>query len=216
MKTRDPAHWRDVRPGGSAGGSSNGPLSRRVNFYAPTLHGVVLNFFPRGACHCREGALLGRSDFRRADQSSYVQHAQCRETQSHQHGDGWQAPARPPFKGYTPDATTIFAPVLRLRLRISVRANHWPRSVSRAEPCRRFMTTENIPSRARSATVTPEMCYAFVASVCVAFEALRRDHKRVGNRTTRIAARPAQPAKRVERSADDFGRLRDGISGVLI
>ena len=28
-----------------------------MNFYAPTLHGVVLNFFPRGACHCREGAL---------------------------------------------------------------------------------------------------------------------------------------------------------------
>jgi uncharacterized protein len=27
----------------------------RVNFYCPTLHGVVLNFFPRGACHCREG-----------------------------------------------------------------------------------------------------------------------------------------------------------------
>ena len=25
---------------------------------------------------------------------------------------------------------------------ISVRANHWPRSVSRAEPCRRFMITE--------------------------------------------------------------------------
>ena len=41
---------------------------------------------------------------------------------------------------------------------ISVRANHWPRSVSRAEPCRRFMITENMPSRARSATVTPEMC----------------------------------------------------------
>ena len=39
------------------------------------------------------------SDFRRADQSSYVQHAQCRETQSHQHGDGWQAPARPPSEG---------------------------------------------------------------------------------------------------------------------
>ena len=24
-----------------------------MNFYAPTLHGVVLDFFPRGACHCR-------------------------------------------------------------------------------------------------------------------------------------------------------------------
>jgi hypothetical protein len=44
---------------------SNGPTHRlerphsacRVNFYAPTLHGVVLNFFPRGACLCREGAL---------------------------------------------------------------------------------------------------------------------------------------------------------------
>ncbi len=41
---------------------------------------------------------------------------------------------------------------------ISVCANHWPRAVSRAEPCRRFMITENMPSRARSATVTPEMC----------------------------------------------------------
>ncbi len=29
----------------------------RVNFYAPTLRGVVLNFFPRGACHCRGGGL---------------------------------------------------------------------------------------------------------------------------------------------------------------
>jgi hypothetical protein len=28
---------------------------RTLNFYAPTLHGVVLNFFPRGAYHCREG-----------------------------------------------------------------------------------------------------------------------------------------------------------------
>ena len=27
----------------------------RVNFYCPSLHGVVLNFFPRGTCHCREG-----------------------------------------------------------------------------------------------------------------------------------------------------------------
>ena len=41
---------------------------------------------------------------------------------------------------------------------ISVRANHWPRSVNRAELCRRFLTTKNMPSRARSATVTPEMC----------------------------------------------------------
>lgn len=41
---------------------------------------------------------------------------------------------------------------------ISVRANHWPRSVNRTEPCRRFVITENMPSRARSATVTPEMC----------------------------------------------------------
>ena len=28
---------------------------------------------------------------------------------------------------------------------ISVRANHWPRSVSRAEPCLRFMNTEKYP-----------------------------------------------------------------------
>ena len=40
----------------------------------------------------------------------------------------------------------------------SVRANHWPRSVSRAELFRRFVITENMPSRARSATVTPEIC----------------------------------------------------------
>jgi hypothetical protein len=40
---------------------------------------------------------------------------------------------------------------------INVRANHWPRSVNRTEPCRRFVITENMPSRARSATVTPEM-----------------------------------------------------------
>ena len=26
----------------------------RVNLYAPTLHGVVLNFFPRGICHRRK------------------------------------------------------------------------------------------------------------------------------------------------------------------
>ena len=41
---------------------------------------------------------------------------------------------------------------------ISVCANHWPRSVNRAEPCRRFVITENMPSRVRSATVAPEMC----------------------------------------------------------
>jgi hypothetical protein len=40
----------------------------------------------------------------------------------------------------------------------SVRANHWQRSVSRAELFRRFVITENMPSRARSATVTPEIC----------------------------------------------------------
>ena len=38
----------------------------RVNFYAPTLHGVVLNFFPRGACHRREGALRIRLSARRS------------------------------------------------------------------------------------------------------------------------------------------------------
>ena len=32
-----------------------------MNFYAPTLHGVVLNFFPRGACHC-PGAIAARAD----------------------------------------------------------------------------------------------------------------------------------------------------------
>ena len=41
---------------------------------------------------------------------------------------------------------------------ISVRANHWPCLVNRTEPCRRFVITANMPSRARSATVTPEMC----------------------------------------------------------
>lgn len=40
---------------------------------------------------------------------------------------------------------------------ISVRANHWPRSVNPAEPYCRLVTTENMPSRERSATVTPEI-----------------------------------------------------------
>jgi hypothetical protein len=40
---------------------------------------------------------------------------------------------------------------------ISVRANHWPRSVNPAEPYCRFVVTENMPSRERSATVTPEI-----------------------------------------------------------
>jgi hypothetical protein len=97
------------------------------------------------------------SDFRRADQSSYVQHTQCRETQGHQHSDGWQAPTRPPSGGHT-ERDDYFRTSASLAASISVRANHWPRSVSRAEPCRRFVNTENIPSRARSATVTPEMC----------------------------------------------------------
>jgi hypothetical protein len=33
--------------------SRTGPACR-VNFYAPTLYGVVLNFFPRGICHRRK------------------------------------------------------------------------------------------------------------------------------------------------------------------
>jgi hypothetical protein len=41
---------------------------------------------------------------------------------------------------------------------ISARANHWPRSVNPAEPYCRFVVTENMPSRERSATVTPEIC----------------------------------------------------------
>src|SRR6476659_5754657 len=39
---------------------------------------------------------------------------------------------------------------------INVRANQFPRSVSRAEPFRLFMVTVSIPSRARSAVVMPD------------------------------------------------------------
>ena len=63
------AHWHTVERAGSVGYTiryttalpqRQSRLERphsvcRVNFYCPTLHGVVLNFFPRGTCHCREG-----------------------------------------------------------------------------------------------------------------------------------------------------------------
>ena len=39
----------------------------------------------------------------------------------------------------------------------NVRANQFPRSVSRAEPLRCFVVTVSIPSRARSAVVTPDI-----------------------------------------------------------
>ena len=47
QRTRNAAQSRLERPHSAC----------RVNFYAPTLHRVVLNFFPRGACRCREEAL---------------------------------------------------------------------------------------------------------------------------------------------------------------
>jgi hypothetical protein len=133
QRTRNAAQSRLERPHSAC----------RVNFYAPTLHRVVLNFFPRGACRCREEALR-------------IRLSACRSKQLCSVMGGKRQPG-PLLKVHT-ERDDYFRTSASFAVSISVRANHWPRSVSRAEPCRRFMNTENIPSRARSATVTPEMC----------------------------------------------------------